>query len=501
MWGHSTKIEKLLFILLIFLSIGSFVYYYSHGLTLAYGDAKSHLNIARRVLFSLTPSLTQLGGIWLPLPHILMLPTIWNTFMYYSGLSGSIISMISYVVIVVVIFKAIYFYTKSLISSLLGASIIALNPGFLYFQTTPMTEPLSIALAVVPIYLLMKWTKSNNLLLLVTAALITALSTLCRYDNLFLIPASALTIIVVMLLKHSKRKSIEGKVLLFLTLASFGIFLWLLYNQVIFGNVLNFALGQGSASWFAVNQHSYTMHNLYLSIMTFGWLIVDNIGISTLVLMTIGILIFSIKYRIKAESIPAYLFLVPIFFNITSLYLGQSIAHTPHLPPFNFYNTRYGINVLPAAAFFIGIIGSKFRSSMLFIVPIICIQYYIFFRSPLALILDGLNGKNKSEPVAASWIENHQVNGLVLISTGTFDALVFDSKIPEEKIIYEGSGIIWKESLENPKKYASRIIVGENIFGNGNDPVGKSVLKIKELKIDYHEVFTNPYITIYDRNY
>ena len=52
----------------------SFLYYFQRGDVLLYGDAVAHLNIARRVFDSKTPGLLQLGTVWLPLPHLLMIP-------------------------------------------------------------------------------------------------------------------------------------------------------------------------------------------------------------------------------------------------------------------------------------------------------------------------------------------------------------------------------------------------------------------------------------------
>ena len=47
--------------------------YYFRGLTLSHYDAKAHLVVARRVLDSLTPEYSQIGAVWLPLPHLLNL--------------------------------------------------------------------------------------------------------------------------------------------------------------------------------------------------------------------------------------------------------------------------------------------------------------------------------------------------------------------------------------------------------------------------------------------
>jgi hypothetical protein len=48
------------------------------GWTLYYGDAEAHLNHARRIWDSQTPGWEQLGTVWLPLPHLLMLPFVAN---------------------------------------------------------------------------------------------------------------------------------------------------------------------------------------------------------------------------------------------------------------------------------------------------------------------------------------------------------------------------------------------------------------------------------------
>ncbi|MDA6399016.1 hypothetical protein OSK33_24620, partial [Escherichia coli] len=53
-------------ILATLLAILASEYSFIHGYTISYGDAESHLNIAKRVVDSLTSGFAQLGGIWLP---------------------------------------------------------------------------------------------------------------------------------------------------------------------------------------------------------------------------------------------------------------------------------------------------------------------------------------------------------------------------------------------------------------------------------------------------
>src|ERR1700739_2973459 len=104
-WDYEVR---LLAWLAVCVSVFSFLYYFRHGEVLIYGDAGAHINIARRVVDSRTPGLLQLGTVWLPLPHLLMLPFIWSTSMWMSGGGGTIPSMVAYIASVVGIFRLVW---------------------------------------------------------------------------------------------------------------------------------------------------------------------------------------------------------------------------------------------------------------------------------------------------------------------------------------------------------------------------------------------------------
>src|SRR5947209_13670143 len=78
-------------------SVAAFLFYFQHRCILLYGDAVAHINIARRVFDSRTPGLLQLGTVWLPLPHLLMIPFLFSNWMWKTGVGGSIPSMTAYV--------------------------------------------------------------------------------------------------------------------------------------------------------------------------------------------------------------------------------------------------------------------------------------------------------------------------------------------------------------------------------------------------------------------
>src|SRR5438874_13715196 len=89
----------------VLVSLFAFSYYLRRGDLLLYGDAVAHINIARRVFDSQTPGPLQLGTVWLPLPHILMLPLLVPRWLWQTGIGGSIPSLIAYVFRVLGIFR------------------------------------------------------------------------------------------------------------------------------------------------------------------------------------------------------------------------------------------------------------------------------------------------------------------------------------------------------------------------------------------------------------
>src|SRR5215472_6359394 len=86
-------------LLLGFVSFIALLVYYSRQELLLYGDAVAHINIARRIIDNRHPAsfFIQFGTVWLPLPHLAMLPFVWNKALWQSGIAGAIPGMVAYV--------------------------------------------------------------------------------------------------------------------------------------------------------------------------------------------------------------------------------------------------------------------------------------------------------------------------------------------------------------------------------------------------------------------
>src|ERR1700733_12371493 len=131
----------------VLLSFVALLLSFSRGYLLLYGDAVAHLGIARRILDSRNPGLIQLGGVWLPLPHLLMLPFVQKIEWWQNGLAGAWPSLVCYIASV----AGLYRLARRMMVprwALAATALYALNPNLLYLSTTAMTEPLFLALLI-----------------------------------------------------------------------------------------------------------------------------------------------------------------------------------------------------------------------------------------------------------------------------------------------------------------------------------------------------------------
>jgi hypothetical protein len=268
-WDRETAI---LAWLTAWVSIFSFLFYFRNGDVLLYGDAVAHINIARRVFDSRTPGLLQLGTVWLPLPHLLMIPLLFSGWMWKTGVGGSIPSMAAYVFGTLGVFRLLRGALRpsqtdnaARIAAWGAAIIYAANPNLIYLQSTAMTEPLYLALFIWAVVYFNEFVRrtgdAEDLPYAASASssvlkcgICLAAACLTRYDGWWL----AGVMIAVCLLMTRRFMTLRGKqrqrcpaprssLRNFLLLAAAAPMLWLAYNAIVYRNPLEFANGPYSA--------------------------------------------------------------------------------------------------------------------------------------------------------------------------------------------------------------------------------------------------------------
>src|SRR3989344_9433510 len=448
------------------LSIGAWLFYHHNSLILSYNDARSHLNVARRVVSSLQPGLAQLGSVWLPLFHVLEVPTINFDFMYKTGLSGSVISMLAFVGSAIFMVKMLNLLDFDVLAIIVGLMFFVLNPNMLFMQSIPMTESLLIFTSFAATYYFAKWVKHNHVTALILSGTYSFLSILTRYDGWFLFLYISACIVIISLFRTGKKKA-ESNFILYASIGMLSILLWLLWNLVIFGDPLFFMDSQYSAKAqqdILLSQgRLYTKGNLMLSIYTYFLAIKENLGLILFSLGAVGLVkVFLSKMSIYSKFIMSVL-LTPIAFNILSLYLGQSVLHLPQLPPYTWFNDRYGLLALPVFAIGLAhLVKSKKIACIVAALVIVLQSVTMHVSGDIITVQDGLHGSsgNFLDDIGL-WLNKNAQDGFVLVAASSHDALIYMSGLQTDHFITEGMEKYWNASLEDPTKFATYVIMHE----------------------------------------
>ncbi len=495
------EIPAILFVL-SGIAVYYFLYFYLNGMGLAYNDARSHLDIGRRVVEGLKPGLAQIGSVWLPLPHLLMLPTVWNDFMWHSGLSGALVSMVSFIATGIIIFLFLKELGAGIIGRLIGTAVFVANINILYLQSTAMTEMLLLATMTAGAYELLLWFKKDNVLNLVKSAFWVMLSTLVRYDGWFLLIFATLLISIEVFRKKGYKVT-EGVIILFVTLAGFGIFLWFMWNLLIFRDPLYFMFGPYSAhtqqEQLEIAGNLATKGNLLFSIKVFLYSVAYNCNTFISILGVVGVLALWLDKKLKTSlKIAATALLAPIIFNILSLYLGQSVLFIQGLSGNTWFNARYGIMAMPSIAIFVGYLIHKASNLKYVIIGLMAFVLFFSFANSDSVTIDdarvGSSQKNVTE--VSGWLNKNAKDkpGFVLISAASHDAIIFSSGLPMKKFIHEGTGKYWESATTMPDQWARWIVM--RTYDN-EDMTYKGVSKASGFKY-YNLVAKYPFADIYE---
>ena len=375
----------------------------SRGWLLLYGDAVAHLGIARRIVDARYPGLAQLGGVWLPLPHLLMLPFVQRLDWWQNGTAGAWPSLAAYVFAV----TGCYALARKLVPaswSFAATAFFALNPNLLYLSSTAMTEPLFLALVLwstVVAYEAVEALLANRHAAASTRMTISGLLTLAmvltRYDG-WILGAVIWLVLAVAWARSSAdtRKSTRLALITMTLLALAGPLLWFLYNAKYQGDWLDFMRGPYSAA--AIERKTTPpgskprrgMYNpgwafLYFTRAAQADAVAYELGFGVLATSLAGVWLMA-KQRLP--RLVALLLWLPLPFYVYSVAWGHVPIFVPQLYPGSFYNSRYGMELLPAFAICTAValaaVDRRIRASRpkladgVFFVTLVCIIANVF---------------------------------------------------------------------------------------------------------------------------
>jgi hypothetical protein len=479
--AKQSKVRDLWFVATVIIacitSVVSCGYYLQQHEILLYQDVLSHMRISRGVFDSITPGIAQLGSVWLPLPHILMWPFIWNNTLWHSGLAGSFVSMPCYVIATIYLFLAARRLTRSSSASLIGTLVFIFNPNVLYLQSTPLSETVCMAAFAMTAYYFLCWAQDGKLKQLIFTAACAFLATLARYDGWALFVGLFCCIALIGWMKHQKLLRIQANLVIFAILGGLGIGLWFLWNKIIFGDSLFFQKSlyssQSQQSLELTSGNLFSYHNLWQAIRFYMIDSSQTVGLSLLILLLIGVILFVLKHKFTPITIAGLLFLIPFPFYIAALYGGQAIIWIPGANPPDahvyMYNVRYGAQAVVPVAFFMAVLVERMSSvpwqrfytiGCGTLLGVILLQSVLIASQGIISLQDGQYtyacGPQKT---IIQYLAEHYNGGRVLqdVYASQFD--VSDAGINYSNVIYEGSALFWERGLQNPASTAEWVVV------------------------------------------
>ena len=487
------------------ISLAAFFYYFHNGSLLLYGDAVAHMNIARRTIDSRTPGLLQLGTVWLPLAHILMLPLVAFTWMWRTGVGGAIPSMIAYVASVLAVFRLVRgglqrgfgLERESRMAAWFAALTLAANPNLIYLQTTAMTESLYLAFFIwATVYFsdfvfgLRDGKDEAAQRALVRSGFFLFLGMLTRYDGWFAGATYGLSATLVIafamhhrgerwmnLLRDPKwRHAFAGFALwLIITPA-----IWFPWNWLGFEDPMAFATGPYSAR--GIEQRTRKPDQPHHP----GW---NNPRVATLYFVKSAKLnmaagngeqrawiwfavLGSMLCLLWARRLWMWLLLwVPVPFYALSIAHGGVPIFLPEWYPFSYYNTRYGTQLFLAIIVFSALLlfflmvkveEPRWQVRLMILAFAFVASSYIFVwrQTPVVLREAIVNARTRVafETKLAAELAKIPPDASILMYSGEHGGALQRLGMPLKRTLNEGNRKAWKKALPDPAAAADYVV-------------------------------------------
>jgi hypothetical protein len=475
-------------VVILAVTSASVAFFYARGVTNLYGDAIAHMEGARRLTDSLTPGLAEIGSVWLPLYHILVAPLAVNSFLWRTGLGGTLVSASALALGAWFTFRLGTSMGYSRAAGWVALAGFLGCANMLYVGSTPLTEPLCILWAVMLVWELHRYQHNGRTATLAAASLAAFFGTLTRYDGWYVLPFAAFFVLLAGPGERGKR--IRGAIL-FCAIAGAGPLLWALHNWHRFGNPLEFYNGPYSAEAIYAHQLATTGFryptdgSLTLSARYYLEDVKLVTGSGSLMLAALGFTAWAADARMRARRSAALLLLVPFIFYAQSMAHSAIPIYVPTLFPHTYYNLRYGLEMLPAVAlwpsFLVGpsVRGRVRMGTLALMGTILAVQFGWSIRGgagEIATVKESLLNTPchaRTEEALTDLLRRDYWGETILMGIGKYPCVLPALGIPFRKTLTESNRPYWTKLHLGPAAWpqAPPFSTLEWIFRSDGDPV------------------------------
>jgi hypothetical protein len=393
--------------------------------------------------------------------------------------------MVAYVAGTLGVYRLVYGLTVRGLASRptawIAALIYALNPNLIYMQATAMGESLYLALFVWSAVYLAEFVRQvqdeadHAAKSLKKCGLVVSAAMLVRYDGWFLAAVIAACAVIIMWRLPAFARPVRRGLVNFLLFTGFTGALFLVYNQAVFGNALEFANGPYSAR--AIQQRSKTPtmptypgekspRDAALQFLKVSRLNVAE-GWPELWLFTAALVVLLAAIYFSRRYLSWAILWTPVPFYVLCIAWGSVPIYHPEWWPFSYYNVRYGLQLLPAIAVFAAL-ACKFAAN--FVRPryviaaaglMIAASYLsVWQKAPICLREARVNGAERMalEQKLAEKLMSLPQSATVVMYCGAHPAALQMVGVPLKRRLCENNHPGWEDALARPAESADYLV-------------------------------------------
>ena len=311
--NKEAKIEWLIFISSVAFYLGFSVFMvaeYGSTYILGWGrywhDQLPHVYISRTVIDNGPLSkLANVGTVWLPLYHLILIPFILPDPFYVNGLGAAILNSFLTASTSVLIYRI----AKGGKLGLIASFIFTINMYSLIHSSSSYMVPIGMYLSVASVYYSIESLRKNSAREMAKAMVLLMLAELSRYESWIV----GLAIVLAVWFGLKKSRAVK---LIFTFMASWGVVLWLLYNRVIFGSFIQFIIhpSPGAAGYYylIIEKLANPIEADWFSILKVSYLLMGPV--IALVFLSLFHFFFQIYKKRKVGAIEYLVMLLPLVF-------------------------------------------------------------------------------------------------------------------------------------------------------------------------------------------
>jgi hypothetical protein len=469
----SKRHSQVVFVLATIVALVNLAIVIHADLDWVWADGRARLTIARSIMDNKQPGFTQFGNTWLPLHPAAMMPFIWLDWAFRSGAAGIGVSVVSLVGCIFYLHRFVFIVTRSAAAAWVASLAVVLSPNFMFMAGTPMSETPFAFLTMGAWYYLVLWSRDpSSQRALTLAGLMVGAGAMIRYEAWLFVPAGVIFMVMTRLQLGQRptrawQGRMEGELLAFVSLSVFPIFLFIVYNWLIFGAPNAFLLNnEGAVAEQAAGlELTGNLKNVTLNL---GYTTLDNIGWIASGAAVAGFAIYAAVARRPVAFVALLLPLTSLAFFALSLYQGGSVLrHDAVYEGFGLLNARYGVIAIPAAAVAIGVLASFGRLPALIAIFVVVFQFGAFMTSPQPIITvrDATQVGYRHFEATAKLFDELYDGGDILMSLRDHAQMIPAIHIQLSSVMHEGVSQTtpnWEDALRDPGRYVRWIVIREN---------------------------------------